>query len=99
MFDDIHLEFDLSRAPSTSEFAKLAKAVLREEGVVSDRVGAHGFRRGRAVGLFHDKADRGLVSLALRHRSPQSADAYVLASARATVLASAMSPTPGRRGP
>ena len=90
LFEDLSEGFDLSATPLTGEFARMSKAVLAASGAETGRVGAHSFRRGRAVGLYHGGAGDAVVSLALRHRNPRSAEPYVLVAARSSALASAM---------
>ncbi len=90
LFEELRPGDDLTASLRTSEFARLAKAVLREAGIPTDRVGAHSFRRGWAISLFFDQTDHATVSLALCHRAPQFADAYILDAARVAAVASAM---------
>jgi len=97
LFDELTPTSCLAAAVDTPQFTRLARATLAGEGVVTSRVGAHSFRRGRAVGMLHARADRSMVSLVLRHRDPRSADSYVLDSARVTVAASALRSASGGR--
>ena len=89
-FEDITADSDLATELPSSEFVRLSRAVLAEAGVDTAGVGAHSFRRARGVGLFHGNAGGAVVSQALRHRDPRSAEPYVLASARLTALARSM---------
>ena len=90
LFDDLNAGSDLAATLSTQEFVRLSRATLHEAGVDISNVGAHSFRRGRAVGLTHAGAARGVISDMLRHRNPRSAEHYTLASARNVSLALTM---------
>ncbi len=70
LFEELDPTSDLTASPSTGEFGRLSRAVLASAGVDILRVAAHSFRRGRAVGLFHARVGREVVSESLRHRSP-----------------------------
>ena len=51
LFDDLTADSDLTAAPSTAEFARLARATLAGAGVDVTRAAAHSMRRGRVAGL------------------------------------------------
>jgi hypothetical protein len=91
LFDELRVGDDIPAASLPSrQFARLAKSALHDAGIPTDRVGTRSFRKGRAVSLFFDQIDRATVSLVLRHRAPQPADAHILDAARVTAVASAL---------
>ncbi len=77
-FEQLSVDSDLSAELPSHEFARLSRAVLAEAGVNTTGVGAHSFRRARGVGLYHGNAGSAVVSQALRHSDPRSAEPYVL---------------------
>jgi hypothetical protein len=81
MWSSLLKQTEILALPPTPEFSRLVKVMLHAAGQPTKRVGTHLFRRGRAVGLLHGSADAPTVSLALRHRSARSTDAYVLEAA------------------
>jgi hypothetical protein len=90
LFDDLSADTDLAATLSSQEFVRLTRVVLNDAGVDTTRFGAHSFRRGRAVAMYHGQAGDAAVSSALRHRDPRSAAPYVLAPARMSALAASM---------
>lgn len=90
LVEELTVETDLDATLSSQEFSRLARATLGATGVDTTRVGAHSFRRGRAVEMYHGNAGNDAVSDALRHRDKRSAVPYVLAPARLTALAASM---------
>jgi hypothetical protein len=72
LWEELSADFDLLTAPSTRKFARMVKAALHASGLPTERTGAHSFRRGSTVGLFHGGASARIVSQALRHRNPRS---------------------------
>jgi len=90
LFDALSADTDLAATLSSQEFVRLTRVVLNDAGVDTTRFGAHSFRRGRAVAMYHGQAGDAAVSNALRHRDPRSAAPYVLAPARMSALAVSM---------
>ena len=92
----LHAQSDLGAPVTRSVFLALCGHALAASGVSVDGLGAHSFRRGRAVELFHGNASRETVTEVLRHRSLAATRPYLTDSARLIALASAM--TAAERG-
>jgi hypothetical protein len=92
LFEELDPTSNLTASPSTGGFGRLSRAGLASKGADTLRVAAHTgrFRRGRAVGLFHARVGREVVSESLRHRLLSSTDAYILTTARISAPAGAM---------
>ena len=78
---------DLGAPMTLREFVRIARTILAEHGIDVTRFGAHSFRRGSAGALFHAGLGTGVVSTALRHRTPLASEAYVPEAARMAALA------------
>ena len=93
----LHGLLDLRAGVERNVFLALTAHALTSVGVSVTGLGAHSFRRGRAVELFHGKASREAVTEVLRHRSPASTRPYITDSARMASLAVTMSAASGGR--
>ncbi len=87
----LHGLSDLGEGVDRRVFLALTSHALSAVGVDVAGLGAHSFRRGRAVELFHGQASREAVSEVLRHRSPASTRPYITDAARMASLAVTMS--------
>jgi hypothetical protein len=86
----LHGMSDLRAGVERRIFLALTEHALTAVGVDVEGLGAHSFRRGRAVELFHGRASREAVTEVLRHRSPASTRPYITDSARMASLAVTM---------
>ena len=87
----LHGLSDLGAGVERAIFLALSTHALAAVGVEVSGIGAHSFRRGRAVELFHGNASRETVSEVLRHRSAASTRPYITDAARMASLAVTMS--------
>ena len=65
----LHAQSDLQAGVERHIFLALTSHALASAGLEVAGMGAHSFRRGRAVELFHGHALREMVTEVLRHRS------------------------------
>ena len=87
----LHGLSDLGEGVDSRVFLALTSHALSAVGVDVTGLGAHSFRRGRAVELFHGQASRETVTEVLRHRSLASTRPYITDAARMASLAVTMS--------
>ena len=87
----LHAQSDLQAGVERHIFLALTSHALASAGVEVAGMGAHSFRRGRAVELFHGHASRETVTEVLRHRSAASTRPYLSDSVRLAALAVTMS--------
>ena len=90
---------DLMAGVASHVFLALTANALTAVGVEATGLGAHSFRRGRAVELFHGNAPREVVTEVLRHRNPASTRPYITDAARMASLAVTMTAATNGRSP
>ena len=86
----LNAQSDLRVGVERHIFLALATHALTAMGVDVTGLGAHSWRRGRAVELFHGHVSREVVTEILRHRSAASTRPYITDSARMASLAVTM---------
>ena len=90
---------DLGEGVDSRTFLALTAHALSAVGVDVTGLGAHSFRRGRAVELFHGNASREAVTEVLRHKHIASTRPYITDAARMASLAVTMSAATNGRSP